>query len=157
MSLYYLSPILTSDFVLQSLSEFLFLSSRIYSCLFLSHLSPVLMLVYILHSFNSEAWISLAQLWNLCWSNIQSSPIILQLLSLYREYRKLKTKHEILNVTITKLQTKTHSNLFYRNKIECSSWQYFNFRITNHIKRVTWKTRRLKHTIVCQHIDLHIM
>lgn len=153
MSLYYLSPTPASDFLPQSLCKSLFLSSRIYPCLVLSHLSPILMLVCILYFFNSEAWISLAQLWNLCWNNIHLSPIIFQLLRLCRENTKLKTKRAILNIAITKLQTKTHSNWLYHNKMEYSSWQYFNFNITNHVKIVMAKTRRLKHTILCQHID----
>lgn len=140
-----------------SLSESLFLSSRIYCCLILSHLSPILMLVCILYSLNSEAWISLVQLWNLYWNNILSSPIIFQLLRLCREHTKLKTKHSILNIAITKVLVCTHSNWFYRNETEYSSWQYINFNPVNHVKIVMAKTRRMKHTILCEHISLPLM
>lgn len=155
--LHYLTPTLASDFLPQSLSKSFFLSSRSYSCLFLSHLSLILMPVCVLYSFKPEAWLSLAQLWNLCWNIIPTFPTF-QLLRFSREHKKKKGKnHAILNIAIIKIQIKTGSNWLYHNKIEYSSWQYFNFNITNHLKVVMAKTRRLKHTIVCQHADLPLM
>ena len=140
--LYYPRPTMPSYFLLHSLYKSLFLSSRIYSCLFLSHRS-LFWCLYVLCSFNSEALISLAQLWNLCWSNINYSPILFQLLRLCRDDTKFKTKCAILCIATTKLQTKTHSNCLYHNRIEYSSWQYFIFNVTNHVEIVMEKTRTL--------------